>query len=549
MQTKRLFPIVAMVVVFSMAASCAAPTPQVIEKEVVVEKPVVETVIIEKEKVVEKEVMVTPTPEPIPTEPQRGGTLNMSFGVEFVTFDPFYDMTSWEFRPIIFEAPVRVSDEGQFEPWLAESFEMSEDGTSVTLHLRKGVKFHNGREMTADDVVWSVERARDQDIGHHLGDRFTTCTGATKIDDYTVQINYSEVAHHALDGISRLYIFPQEAADDIATTPVGTGPFKLVEWVPGDHLTLVRFEDYWQEGLPYLDKVVVKPIPDDQARMLNLLAGSIDALMEVPLADIALLEQVPDINLLRQPPGFRFDSFIFNVTRPPFDNTLVRQAMNYAVDREKMRQLVYHGQGIMTTLPWSDYNWAYPEDLADYYTFDLDKAKELLAEAGYPDGLKTEITIRGTGGAALNLAQVWQEDLAKIGVEMKVVPTELPQYWPILFDSDFAIVSHGSGEAVLDPSGLYQGAAPYRPFRNFFKITENETWFPKYKGLIEQASIEMDQEKRKELYHDTMAITVEQGWCITLGWKQRTFAFKDFVKGFRTDMDGTVWLNAVWLAK
>lgn len=486
---------------------------------------------------------------PKPTEPQPGGTLNMSLGPDFVSFDPFLDIDNWEYRTIVFEAPLRISDEGQFEPWLAESFEVSEDGLSVTLHLRKGVKFHNGREMTADDVVWSVERASDQDLGHHLADRFTTCTGATKIDDYTVKVNYSQVEHQALDGIARLYIFPQEAADDIALKPVGTGPFKFEEWVPGDHLTLVGFEDYWQEGLPYLDKVVIKPIPDDQARMVNLLAGSIDFLMRVPLADIELLEGVPDVTIVRQEPGFAFDAFIFNVTRPPFDNTLVRQAMNYAVDREKMRELAYHGQGIMTTLPWGRTSWAYPEDLADYYTFDLDKAKELLAEAGYPDGLKTEMTIRGTGGVALDVAQVYQEDLAKIGVEMEVVPTELPQYWPKLFDSDFAVVSHATGEATVDPSGVFVGAACCRPFRNFFKITENETWFPEYKEIIDQSSIEMNHEKRKELYREAVTILLEQGWTIPLGWRQQVFALKDFVKGFRTDMDGNIWLHEVWLAK
>jgi peptide/nickel transport system substrate-binding protein len=554
-----------MVIAFSMVASCAAPAPEVIEKEVVVEKPVVETVvvekekvvekpvvetvIVEKEKVVEKEVVVTPTPKPIPTEPQRGGTLYMSFGPDFVTFDPYYDVTNVEFKPMMYDPVVRLSDEGEIEPWLAESFEVSEDGLSITLHLRKGVKFHNGREMTADDVVWSIERARDQDIGHHLGDYFTTCTGATKIDEDTVEVTYSRVTHSALDGMARCYIFPKEALDDIETTPVGTGPFKLEEWVPGDHLTLVGFEDYWREGLPYLDKVVVKPIPDEQARMLNLLAGGIDFLMEVPWADIELLDRQPDINLIRQPHGFRFDAFIFNVTRPPFDDTLVRQAMNYAVDREKMRQLVYHGQAIMTQLPWSDVSWAYPEDLSDYYTFDLDKAKELLAEAGYPDGFKTQMVIRGTSGVRLDLAQVYQEDLAKIGVEMEILPTELPQYWPILFDSDFAIVSHDSGQAGVDPAGFFEGAAPYRPFRNFFKITENETWFPKYEALLEQASLDMDQEKRKEMYHDALEIALEQGWCITLGWRQITFAMRDFVKGFRTDMDGYVWLTEVWLVK
>jgi peptide/nickel transport system substrate-binding protein len=402
--------------------------------------------------------------------------------------------------------------------------------------------------MTADDIVWSVERAANQDLGHHLGDRFTTCTGATKVDDYTVMVNYSQVTHSALDGIARLYIFPQEADADIATVPVGSGPFRYEEWIPGDHLTLVKFEDYWREGEPYLDEVVIKPIPDDQARMVNLLAGSIDLLGRVPLADIELLDSVEGVEMLRQPGGFSFDAFIFNVTRPPFDSTLVRQAMNYAVDREKMRELAYHGQGEMTTLPWSPASWAYPKDLEDYYTFDLEKAEELLAEAGYPDGFEAELIIRGTGGTALDVAQIFQADLAQIGVDMQVVPTELPQYWPILFDSDFGVVSHATGEATVDPSGVFQGAACCRPFRNFFMITENDTWFPEYEAIIQQSGLELDQEKRKELYHQAAEILLEQGWTIPLGWRQWTFAMMDTVEDVRIDMDASLWLNEAWLS-
>ena len=127
----------------------------------------------------------------VSTGPKVGGTLNMSLGDDFVTFHPYFDVTNSDFKPTFFEAPIRISDEGDFEPWLAESWEQSEDGLSVTLTLREGIMFHNGREMTADDVVWAVDHARNTEFGHHLSDRFQTATGAEKIDDHTVRINYS----------------------------------------------------------------------------------------------------------------------------------------------------------------------------------------------------------------------------------------------------------------------------------------------------------------------------------------------------------------------
>lgn len=556
-----------LVVVALILAACGpTPEPQVVEKVVtqVVQEKVVETVmvegtpqIVEKEvtKVVETEVQVevvvtaTPEPEPAAAEPQPGGTLNMSLGTDFVSFDPYLDIDGAEFKPMVFEAPIRISDDGQFEPWLAESWEVGPEAKSVTLKIRQGIMFHNGREMTVDDVVWSANRAIDQTLGHHLGDRFATATGAEKVDDTTLVINYSEPTHSALDGIARLFIFPQEADAEIATIPVGTGPFKYEEWVPGDHLTLVKNEDYWQEGKPLLDKVVIKPIPDDQARMVNLLAGAIDLLGRVPLADIELLDQAPDVYTITQPPGFSFDAFIFNVTAPPFDNTQVRQAMNYMVDRDKMNALAYHGQGTMTTLPWGPQSWAYPKDLENYYTYDPEKAKALLAEAGYPDGFDAQMVIRGTGGVALDTAQIYQEDLAKIGVNLEVLPTELPQYWPILFDSQFQVVSHATGEATVDPSGVFISAACCRPFRSFFKITEDTTWFPEYQAIIEQSANEMDQEARKELYHDAAAILLEQGWTIPLGWRQWTYGVKENVHDIRVDMDAMLWLQDTWLSE
>jgi peptide/nickel transport system substrate-binding protein len=552
---KWLFLVVLVTMV--LAACGPTPAPQVVEKLVTEVVTVKETVVVAGtpqvvEKTVEVEKVVTPTPVPEPTKstaPKPGGTLTLSLGEDFITFDPYFDETNDFFKVAMFEAPLRISDEGGFEPWLAESYEVSPDGLSVILHMRHGVKFHNGREVKAEDVVWSVERALDTEKGYHLSDRFTTCTGAQALDDYTAQINYSVNANSALDGIARLYLIPKEADETVATVPVGTGPFKFEEWVPGDHLTLVKFDEYWQPGLPYLDKVVVKAIPDVQSRMVNLLAGAIDGLWGVPYSDKKLLQQAEGIVVDQSPPGFGFDAFIMNVNEPPFDDVRVRQAMQWAVDRDKINQLAFSGEATMTMLPRAPSSWAYPQELENYYYYDPEKAKQLLAEAGYPNGFKTQMLISGTGGVYLDMAQVYQQDLAQIGVEMELVPTELPQYWPLLMDSQFAIVSHGTGDATVDPSGLFEGAACCRPFRNFFGITDNTTWFPRYKQVIEQARAEVDQANRKALYDEAIRILEEQAWTIPVQWRRQQFALKTFIKGLRTDLDGQVWLNEVWLDK
>ncbi len=480
--------------------------------------------------------------------PRSGGTLNLSLGEDFVTFHPFIDATNIEIKPTFFEAPLRISDEGTFEPWLAESWEQAEDGLSVTLHLRQGVKFHNGREMTADDVIWSVDLARDGEAGHHLSDRFQTSTGAEKIDDYTVRLTYSERTASQLDGIARLYIFPQEAAETIDTAPVGTGPFRFVEWIPGDSMTAERFEDYWREGLPYLDKVVVKPIPDEQSRLVNLNSGSIDALKGVPLSEKATLLETEGIVVDEAPAGFTFYSFMMNVNAPPFDDVRVRQAFQYAINRQEISDTAFHGQATPVLVPYAPTSWAYAADLEDTYTYDPERAKELLAEAGYPEGFSVQMTIRGTGGPHLDQAQVFQQQLAAIGVQVELLPTELPQYWPLLFDSNFSIVSHATGDATVDPSGLFEGAACCRPFRNFFGIEQNQDeWLPEYLDVITQAREENDQEARKQHYHRALEILLEQAWTIPTVWEQTVHAYKDYVHDYRIDMDGLIWLGETWL--
>ncbi len=538
MRFKGLSIIFLLALVAVVIGACAAPAaqPQVVKETVVVEK----------------EVFVEVTPDSSSAEesmePQYGGTLDLSLGPDFITFHPYFDVSTGQFKPIFFEAPIRISDEGDFEPWLAESWEESEDGLSLTLNLREGIMFHNGREMTADDVVWSVDHARSTEFGHHLSDRFQTTVGAEKVDDYTVKINYSKVGPK-LDGIATMQIFPQEALENIEIMPVGTGPFIFEEWVPGDKLVATRFEDYWQEGLPYLDEVIIKPIPDEQSRMVNLMAGSIDALRGVPLADKELLETAPGIVVSSSPAGFFFYAFIMNINEPPFDNLLVRQAMNYAIDRDKIAQTAFHGAEIPVLEPYPETSWAYREDLADLYTYDPEKAKELLAEAGYPDGFKTSMLIRGPSGPYLDQAQVYQQDLAAIGIEMELLPTELAQYFPLLIGSEFAIASHGTGDATVDASGLFEGAACCRPFRNFFGITDNDTWFPEYAELIEKGSASLDRDERKQYYGDALAIQMEQGWNIPTAWRQEIYAHSDKVHDFRTDMAGNIWLNETWMSE
>jgi peptide/nickel transport system substrate-binding protein len=505
----------------------------------------------------------TPTGE-VDTGPKAGGTLYLSLGDDFVTFHPYYNVTNSEFKAQFFEAPIRISDDGDFEPWLAQSWEQAADGLSITLHLRHGVMFHNGREMTAEDVVWCVSHARDGTYGHNLSDRFQNVTAAETLDRYTVRIDYSERSASQLDAIARLYIFPQEALSTIATVPVGTGPFKFSEWIPGSSLTIERFADYWRKGFPYLDKVVVQPIISEEAQLAALRAQTIDLLMNVSLSDKAELATEEDMVVGADPPGFSFYAFIININAPPFDNMLVRQAFNYAINRQEIADKAFYGQAQPVTIPYPPSSWAYAKDLESYYTYDPEKAKALLAEAGYPAGFSIKMLVRGTEGSLFDQAVVYQQQLAAIGIHAELVPATEEEYWPQLYASDFMMVSHSTGDTSVDPSGLFETAACCRPFRSFFgiqytqeelqkpldqRVDRSDAWFTQYRDVIKQAREQSDRTMRKSLYHRALEIMLEQSWTIPTVWSQATYAHWNYVRNFRIDLDGTIWLGETWLAR
>jgi peptide/nickel transport system substrate-binding protein len=250
------------------------------------------------------------------------------------------------------------------------------------------------------------------------------------------------------------------------------------------------------------------------------------------------------------PEGASFFAFLMNINQPPFDNVKVRQAFQYAINRDEIAQTAFHGAAEPFLVPYAKTSWAYAADLETYYTYDPEKAKALLAEAGYPDGFSTEMLIRGTSGLLLDQAQVFQQQLAAIGVQVELIPTELPQYWPQLFDSQFAIVSHNTGDATVDPSGLFEGAACCRPFRNFFGVQDRtDDWFLEYEDVIFQARELTDRTERAALYHRALEILLEQAWTIPTVWNQEVYAHWDYVHDYRTDTDGAIWLHEAYLTK
>ncbi len=481
---------------------------------------------------------------------RTGGTLTIAAKDDWSTFDPYFQISISNrlYNPMLFDTLIKTGD-GIYEPGLATSWDFNDDLTEITFHLRKGVKFQDGSDFDADDVVWNVNRAIDFDAGYHVSDYFKDCVGAEAIDPYTVKVTWAATSHLIEDAFSRLYLICPEKVADVAKLPIGTGPFKLKEWKPGDKAVFSRNGGYWKDGMPYLDEVVIRTISDGQSRVVNLLSGEVDIIDAVDPQDVSVILKNKNMGIFQNTPP-EYKNFTMNVTRAPFDDLKVRQALNHALDRDKVFTMVNSGQGDIRYLPIVSNSYFYEPELENYYPFDLEKAKALLVEAGYPNGFSFTLTVNMGIAGCLEQAQVYQADLAKIGVNATLEPLESASYFPRLTSSDFDMVSFGTGEPILDPAAYFSGASVARPMRNFFGITEDTEWFPGYKALIEQAESETNQSVRKELYRQLLSIMVHQGWTMPVTSTVTKVAANNAVRDFDiNNTAGEYHLEDVWVSR
>jgi len=463
-------------------------------------------------------------------------------------FDPYFinnelrDVQAQLFRALF---AYRGPDPYAINPSLAETWE--ETDTTLTVTLRKGVLFHNGREVVAQDVLDNLDRAKDESLGNNLSPIFLpTVTAAEAVDQYTVKITYATVYPTKLEDLVYLFLIPKESMAEIATNPVGAGPFKFDSYTPGDTLELVKFDDYYEADKPYLDKVTVKIIPDLQSQLANLSAGAVDLVSSIPLADIPNLETDTSVQLVKYPVGGVWQCILLNCKQAPFDNKLVRQALNYTVDREKINQFAYFGQ-LKTThtryLP--EISWFNPEAEA-YYSYDLEKAKALLVEAGFPDGFETNVTVSSSILGSKEMAQVWVQDLEQVGIKAEIEEKDQALFFDDYFAGKFGIQAYTLGGGTVDPALDFAGNSPLRTENNTCGI-ETQEFFAEYAALIKAGASTIDEAARKTAYDQVQLLSTEQGWVIDLAFTQDAVALSTRIKGYQTDITQVTNMTGVWI--
>ena len=447
------------------------------------------------------------------SQPRRGGVARYSIQADLSSIDghvrtPGAVDSLW----LVFDHLTIYDDKLKPQPMLAESWDLSPDYTQVKFNLRKGVTYHSGREFTSDDVKWNLLRVRRSDAasGQYAAQSnwFTTIDTP---DKYTIVLKSDSSRPALFDLFENLNILDRETIDIEAgpkqTKVVGTGPFTFKEWAQGDHLSFERNPSYWQTGKPYLDGLQAN-VRDIQAATLQLEAGALDLIRNPLVDDTARLEQDAKFTKVLHPNPGTFFEYGLDCSKPPLDNKIVRQALNYALNRQRLVDL-YKGNVTVGALPWGPSSPAYDEAKNKAFAFDLDKAKSLLQQAGVSNLELENIIIKGSYPVQETFLQIYQADLASIGVKMtpKLVDaaTWLDQANNVKYTGMWA---SGDNYANLNPGSLFAVSPGWRVYPNNDGFKD-----PRWEELVNAANSEADPAKQKQLFADINDYVLDQ--CFT----------------------------------
>lgn len=404
----------------------------------------------------------------------------------------------------MYDSLVWLDDEGKIQPALATSWEISPDGTAYTFKLREGVTFHNGEPFTADSVVTSWQRASKPEV--KFGDRWTIAKSVEKIDDLTVKITTEKPNPLLLRTIaSNWAMVPPKYLAEVGeegfnAKPIGTGPFMLQEFVKDDRVVYKANPNYWQAGLPKVETLIFRPIPESSTRVAAIQTGEVDIVTRLSKEEAATLEGKPNVKIINYPVDRVYYIAFNNLTSgkgQPTENPLVRQAMNYAVDRQAIIESLFGGAARLSTGFVTPTNLGYDSSLQPY-PYDPEKAKALLTEAGYPNGF--EMGFSCPSGAYTNFEQVCesiQGYLQEVGIKTNLELMESGKYWdlqgkkelPPLFGDSW---TESSGEAYPRLRGALGGNDA-----SFSALSE-----PKIDELLAKISSTINDDERAGVYRE-----------------------------------------------
>lgn len=430
-----------------------------------------------------------------------GGSLVIAQGVEPPGLDPTTATSAAIPRVVysnVLEGLLKIDRNGKIVPALAKDYNVSKDGKEMTFHLKKEVKFHDGKAFDAEDVKFTFDRLVDPKTGTAHPEYYKDIDSVQVVDRHTIKFKLKNVNSMFLFHLARpdSIIVHKQGVDKIKSAPVGTGPFKFVEWVRGDHITLTKFGEYHRKGIPYLDKVTFKFIGDPSAQIASLRAGDIDAIAyDVSPENASLLEKDPKFKVLN---GYTTTEVILSInnSRKPFNDVRVRRAMAHAIDRTALIKGAMSGYGIPIGSHMDPGN-PYYIDLTSVYPYHPEKAKQLLTEAGYPNGFEAVFKVPERFAYAKRSGEIIADMLSQVGIKLKIELTEWGQWIDRVFknaDFDLTVIGHA------EPFDINIYAKPTYYFRYDS---------PTFQETLNKAEKEPNEKKRRELFIQCQKIITE----------------------------------------
>ena len=419
------------------------------------------------------------------------------------SLDP-YQMTAAGTREILFnvyEGLYKPTSSGDFEPALAESYAVSEDGRVYTFTIRQGVLFHNETPMDVNDVVYSFNTCAATSVDSSLGAALSNVASVEAANENTVVVTLKEPDSDFLAYVASVYIVPDDYSDQ-ATAPVGTGPFKYVSRSVQENLVLEKFDGYWGEGAK-VDRVTFMIYENSSALMTALNGGAVDLVMHLTVSQTQNLDE--RYNVLEGTMNL-VQALYLNNAVAPFDDVRVRQALCYAIDRDAILELTVDGHGTkLGSSMYPAFTKYFDDSLTDYYTYDPEKAKELLTEAGYPNGFTMTITVPSNYTPHVDTAQVLVEQLGAVGITVEIEEVEWNTWLQRTYtERDFQSTVVGFDAANLTANALLQRWTSDSE-KNMINFSNAE-----YDSVMAQANATTDDAARTALFKQAERILTEE---------------------------------------
>lgn len=472
-----------------------------------------------------------PTAEaPAATEaPSEPTEIRISYLQQFTDLNPFNinNPAAIGVANGLFDTLVRADDNGNIIPWLAESWDISDDHQTITFHLRQDAKFSDGTPVNADAVVYSADLFQDPDL--FLGTSVLSMSGWEKVDEYTVKFTFDypdATALYALSQPNTSIVSPTAyeamGTDAFGINPVGSGPYILEKWEPGVEVIMAKNPDYWQEGVGLADRIVWRNFQDGAAALLAAQSGELDLLHEQEPKDVPLFEAIPGFKVGADQSGWY--SLVLNTAIPPFDKIENRMAFAYGIDYDVLVNVGFEGYAQVPDGLIPPGSWAY-QPAGEPMHRDVEKAKELLAAAGNPDGFDFKVSVTPQPFRS-QLLQMMQASLAEVGITLEIEVNEFARHIEILREDH-----NGANAGFVVQQNLHSDPAMWmRLYAGCNALVGMSGWCdpdadPSLDGLLAQSTATFDKDERIAILHEANVMEMEQFVVIPYAFQQTLYAW------------------------